>query len=182
MGSAGGTAAIWVRIPLIQGNTKQEIKMRWSSADALNASSGPAVFNAENGFVSVLHLDDAATDSAGSTVPVDAGTTAAKGVVGQGRHFVAGQGINCGIDLRNFPAGSNPHSTEAWFRDNATRNTLLGWGLSIPQGIVVMQVASPPRLNMNCWGGGNVAGGSTIALSQWYHVAHTIRTARHGFM
>jgi hypothetical protein len=88
---------------------------------------------------------------------------------------VAGQGINCGIDLTSFPTGSNPHSTEAWFRDNATRNTLLGWGLSIPQGIVVMQVASPPRLNMNCWGGGNVAGGSTIALSQWYHVAHTYK-------
>jgi len=171
----GGTAAIWVRIPLIRGNTKQEIKMRWGSTDALNASSGPAVFNADNGFVSVLHLDDSVTDSAGSTVPVNAGTTAAAGVVGQGRHFVAGQGINCGIDLRNFPAGSNPHSTEVWFRDNATRNTLLGWGLSIPQGLVVMQVASPPRLNMNCWGGGNVAGGSTIALSQWYHVAHTYK-------
>jgi len=171
-----GTAAIWLRIPLIQGNTKQEIKMRWGSSDALNTSSGSAVFNADNGFVSVLHLDDAMTDSAGSTVPVNAGTTAGAGVVGQGRHFVAGQGINCGIDLRNFPAGSNPHSTEAWFRDNATRNTLLGWGLSIPQGIVVMQVASPPRLNMNCWGGGNVAGGSTIALSQWYHVAHTYKS------
>jgi hypothetical protein len=172
---AGGTAAIWVRIPRIQGNAKQEIKMRWSSADALNTSNGPAVFNADNGFVSVLHLHDAATDSAGSTVPADAGTTAAKGVVGQGRHFVAGQGINCGIDLTNFPTGSNPHSTEAWFRDNATRNTLLGWGLSIPQGQVVMQVASPPRLNVNCWGGGNVAGGSTLTLAQWVHVAHTYK-------
>ena len=172
---SGGTAAIWLRIPLIQGNTKQEIKMRWGSNDALNTSSGSAVFNADNGFVSVLHLDDALTDSAGSTVPVNVGTTAASGVVGKGRHFMAGQGINCGIDLQNFPIDSNPHSTEVWFRDNATRNTLLGWGLSIPQGMVAMQVASPPRLSMNCWGGGNVTGASTIELSQWYHVAHTYK-------
>ena len=170
---SGQTAAIWLRIPRIRGNAKQEIKMRWGSIDALNASSGPAVFNAANGFVSVLHLADAMTDSAGSTVPANDGTTAARGVIGQGRHFVAGQGINCGINLTNFPAGSNPLTTEAWFRDGATRNTLLGWGLAIPGGMVVMQVASPPRLTVNCWGGGSVAGGGTIALSRWYHVAHT---------
>ena len=172
---SSGNAAIWLRIPLIRGNTKQEIKMRWGSSDALNTSSGSAVFNADNGFVSVLHLGDALTDSVGSTVPVNVGTTAATGVVGKGRHFVAGQGINCGIDLQNFPIDSNPHSTEVWFRDNATRNTLLGWGLSIPQGMVAMQVASPPRLSMNCWGGGNVSGANTIELSQWYHVAHTYK-------
>ena len=38
--AANGTASIWVRIPTIQGNARQEIKMYWGKADAASESSG----------------------------------------------------------------------------------------------------------------------------------------------
>jgi hypothetical protein len=43
--AANGTACIWVRIPVIKGGERQEIKMRWGNAGAAGESSGPAVFN-----------------------------------------------------------------------------------------------------------------------------------------
>ncbi|MEI7898982.1 MAG: DUF2341 domain-containing protein [bacterium] len=171
---AGGTAAIWVRVPLITGNASQEIKMYWGSADALNGSCGSAVFNAGSGFASVFHLSDATTDSTGSTAPVNAGTTTTAGRVGPGRHFAAGQGIACGTGLTNLPYGNNPHSSATWFRADAAGTSLLGWGLPTGQAMVGLQIASPPTVNVNCWGGGGgVSGTGTVALSQWIHLAHT---------
>ena len=177
--SAGGTAAIWVRIPLIKGNASQEIKMYWGSTDATNGSTGPAVFNASNGFASVFHLSDATTDATGSTAPVNAGTTGTTGVVGSGRHFVSGQGIACGTGLTNLPYGNNPNSSETWFRASASGTSLLGWGLPTGQAMVGVQIAIPPTININCWGGGGgVSGATTIALSQWHHLAHTYQNGQ----
>jgi hypothetical protein len=42
--AAAGTASIWVLMPLIQGNTNQEIRVYWGNPGATNQSSGPAVF------------------------------------------------------------------------------------------------------------------------------------------
>jgi hypothetical protein len=175
--SAGGTASVWVRIPVIKGNTNQELKMYWGKADATSASSGPAVFSSTNGYVSVLHMTDPTKDAVGTLVPVNAGTTVGTGMIGLSRHFVAGQGINCGTTITTLPTGANPNSSEAWFRADAANNTLVGWGIEQGQGKVVMQLASPPHINMDCYfSGANVAGGSTLALSQWYHVAHTYKS------
>lgn len=44
--AAAETASIWIRIPKIAGNARQEIKMYWGKADAKSESSGTAVFNA----------------------------------------------------------------------------------------------------------------------------------------
>ena len=63
--AARGTASIWVRIPIIKGNSRQEIKLHWGKADATSVSDGKAVFNASNGYLSVFHLGvDAMTKSA----------------------------------------------------------------------------------------------------------------------
>src|SRR5690606_37317033 len=48
-----GAASIWVRVPTIKGNARQEIKLHWGNAGAKSESSGPAVFSASNGYVSV---------------------------------------------------------------------------------------------------------------------------------
>ena len=45
--AANGTASIWVRIPTIKGNDRQEIKMYWGKSDASSESNGSAVFNAD---------------------------------------------------------------------------------------------------------------------------------------
>jgi hypothetical protein len=46
--SAEGVASIWVRIPVVRGNARQELRMHWGRADAASESSGKAVFNASN--------------------------------------------------------------------------------------------------------------------------------------
>ena len=120
--AANGTASVWVRIPRIAGNARQSIHVHWGKADAASESSGTAVFNESNGYVCVMHLGDLANpvkDEVGALSPVDAGTTAAAGRIGQGRRFVAQKGINCGENITALPTGDNPHSSEAWFRAEA---------------------------------------------------------------
>src|SRR5205085_6578825 len=80
--AAGQTASIWVRIPTIKGNARQEIKLYWGKSDAASESSGSAVFNESNGYASVLHMDDTLVDGVGTTTMKNAGTTATAGVVG----------------------------------------------------------------------------------------------------
>ena len=77
--AANGTAAIWVRIPRIQGNARQEIKMFWGKADAAGESNGKAVFNETNGYLSVWHMNDPAKDAAGTLEAKDTGTTPSSG-------------------------------------------------------------------------------------------------------
>ncbi|MCX5670651.1 MAG: DUF2341 domain-containing protein, partial [Planctomycetota bacterium] len=174
--AAAGTASIWVRIPNIKGSARQEIKLHWGKADATGESSGSAVFNESNGYLSVWHMNDPVKDEVGTLESKDTGTTFAAGIIGKSRHFDVGKGINCGEKITTYPAGSSPHSSEAWFRAEKPNATILGWGNEQAQGKVVMQFASPPHINMDCYfSGGNVASGTTIPMSQWTHVVHTYR-------
>jgi len=174
--AANGVASIWLRIPLIKGNARQEIKVFWGKADAVSESSGAAVFNPSNGYVCVMHLDDPVKDEVGTLTPTDAGTAPAAGLIGQGRRFDLGKGINCGEKLTTLPAGDSPHTTEAWFKAEAANTDVVGWGNQEWQGKVVMQVTSPPHINMDCFFADcNVAGASTIPMSQWIHVVNTYK-------
>ena len=172
--AANGHAAIWVRIPTIQGNARQEIKLHWGKPDAVSESNGKAVFNESNGYLSVWHLTDPAKDDVGTLSSVNKGTTATPGVVGQARRFAGGQGIHCGDKITNYPAGSAAHTSEAWFRADKANGRMLAWGSEQAQGKVVMHLASPPHIQMECYfSGANVGGASTIPMSQWVHVVHT---------
>ncbi len=174
--AAAGKASIWVRIPTIKGNARQEIKMYWGKADAASESSGSAVFNESNGYLSVWHMNDPVKDEVGTLESKDTGTTSSSGMIGKSRHFDVGKGINCGENITTYPSGSSPHSSEAWFRAEKPNATVMGWGNEQAQGKVVMQFASPPHINMDCYfSGGNVASGSTLPMSQWIHVVHTYK-------
>jgi hypothetical protein len=174
---ANGTAAIWVRIPTIRGNARQEIRLYWGNAEASAESNGSSVFNESNGYLSVWHMDDPAKDEVGTLTCTDTGTTASTGMISRGRHFDLGKGIKCGQDITTYPAGDSPHSSEAWFRAEQPNALVLGWGNEHSQGKVTMQIASPPHIRMDCYfSGANVAGGSTFPMSQWIHVAHTYKS------
>ena len=174
--AAKGVASIWLRIPLIKGNARQEIKVYWGKPDAAAESNGAAVFNPSNGYVCVMHLADPAKDELGSVTPTDAGTTAVDGLIGQGRRFDVGKGINCGEKLTTLPVGDSPHTTEAWFKAEAANTDIVGWGNQEWQGKVVMQVTSPPHINMDCFFADcNVAGASTLPMAQWIHVVNTYK-------
>ena len=172
--TANGTASIWVRIPAIQGSARQEIKLHWGKADAAGESSGKAVFNESNGYLSVFHLGDAAKDEVGTLEVKDTGTTATAGVVGGARHFPGKVGVFGGDKIATLPAGASPHSSEAWFRTSTLNTTIVGWGNEQAQGKVVMRFSSPPRIGMDCYfSRGSVASESRIALGEWTHVVHT---------
>jgi hypothetical protein len=173
---AQGSACIWVRLPTIQGNARREIRLHWGNPDAASESSGAAVFNESNGYLSVWHMNEPVKDEVGTLESKDAGTTAAAGIIGQARHFAGRQGIFCGDKITNYPSGASAHSSEAWFRAEKPNASVLAWGNEQAQGKVVMQFRSPPHVTMDCYfSGANVTGHSTLPMSEWIQVVHTHR-------
>ncbi|MCY2994037.1 MAG: DUF2341 domain-containing protein [Planctomycetota bacterium] len=172
--AAQGTASIWVRIPTIKGNSRQELKLHWGKADAVSESNGAAVFNASNGYLSVWHMQEPVKDETGALESKDVGTTATAGMIGKARHLAGQQGIFGGEDIASYPVGASSHTTEAWFRPEQPNGRVLAWGNEHGQGKVVMHYRSPPHVMMECYfSGADVVGGSAIPLGQWVHVVHT---------
>ena len=172
--AAHGVAGIWVRIPRIEGNSQQELKLHWGNADAKGESSGKAVFNPSNGYLSVWHLGDELQDEVGTLQNTDTGTTRAPGTIGQARHFPGQKGIFGGDKIPNYPAGASSHTSEAWFRAERSNVTILGWGNEGGgRGSKVrMQFRSPPHMHVDS-DFSDVDAKSQLPLGQWIHVAHT---------
>jgi len=174
--AANKAASVWVRIPVIQGNARQEIKMHWGKADAVSESSGSAVFNAANGYLSVWHMNDPVKDEVGTIHSTDLGTAASAGVIGSGRRLAQGQGIACGEKITAYPSGASPSTTEAWFRAQMPNTDIVAWGNEGGgSGTKVrMRLASPPHIAVDS-DFADVKGQSTLPMSQWIHVVHTYR-------
>jgi len=179
----GGTASVWVRIPAIRGNDRQEIKIHWGNAGAKSASDGKAVFNASNGYIGVWHLGRDVHDVVGNLRAEDKGTAPATGVIGGARRFSGKAGsLYCGKDIQTLPSGGSPHSTQAWFRPasaNAQRATIVGWGNEERAGKVPMIYASPPHIRMDCYfSTGDVKGKIPDGTTGWIQAVHTFRDGR----
>jgi len=148
---AKGHAAIWVRIPTIKGNSRQELRMHWGKPDAKSASDGKAVFNAANGYIGVWHLGRDVRDVAGRLESQDKGTTQTAGVIAGARHFPGKKGVFCGQDIQVLPSGGAPHSTQAWFRPETSNGRIVCWGNEKRAGKVTMSYRSPPQIRMDCY-------------------------------
>ena len=170
--AANGTASIWVRIPVIKGDARQEIRLRWGNARVAGESCGPAVFNESNGYVSVWHMSDPVTDEVGTIISKDEGTKATGGMIGQARHLAGKQGISGGENITNYPSGTGPMTTEAWFRAEKPNSTVLAWGKEKRPCKIMMNFLSPPRIAIQCYFA-DVEAKSPLAMNQWYHVVHT---------
>ncbi|MBM3967108.1 MAG: DUF2341 domain-containing protein, partial [Planctomycetes bacterium] len=169
-----GFAVLWVRIPSIRGNDRQEINLHWGNAAAKPGSQGQSVFNESNGFASVWHLGETLVDSTGAMECKDTGTNATPGTIGQGRLFSPNHGLTMGEKIEGLPAGSTPHTTEAWVRIDRPNTTIVAWGNEKAQGKVVMQYRSPSRINMDCYfSGGNIATSREVPMHSWLHVVYT---------
>ena len=172
--SETGVASVWVRVPVIKGNSRQEIRMHWGNANAVSESNGKSVFNESNGYLSVWHMDGPVQDTVGTLTSDDTGTTPTSGMIGAARHFSEGKGVFCGDMIPDYPTGSGTHSTEAWFRAEKPNGRVLAWGNEHAQGKVVMHYVSPPHVKMECYfSGADVTGGSTIPVSRWVQVVHS---------
>ena len=172
--AAQGVASIWVRIPTIKGNDRQEIKMHWGKTDAAAESGGKAVFNEANGYLSVWHMSGPVTDETGSLESKDVGTTASTGIIGPARHLAGRQGIFGGDKIANYPVGAAPHSSQMWFRAEKSNGRALAWGNEHGQGKVVMHFQSPPHVKMECYfSGADVSSEGRMPMNEWIHVVHT---------
>ncbi|HTN73653.1 MAG TPA: DUF2341 domain-containing protein, partial [Pirellulaceae bacterium] len=169
-----GTAAIWVRVPKIVGNARQELRLHWGNANANSASSGPAVFSESNGYLSVWHMNEPVKDEVGTLPSEDKGTAAASGMIGAARHLPGGHGIFSGDKIPNYPTGADSHSTEAWFRTEKPNTTIIGWGNEEGgRGSKVrMLLRSPPHIRIDS-NFSDVKSDSVLSLGEWTHVVHT---------
>ena len=172
--TAQGVASVWVRVPKITGNARQEIHLHWGHPDAQSESSGKAVFNDSNSYVSVWHMHETVQDEVGTLPSDDKGTTATPGIIGVGRHFPGQRGIFCGDMIPDYPSADSSHSTEAWFRIEQPNATIIGWGNEGGgRGSKVrMQFRSPPHLHIDS-DFSDVNGDGTLKLGEWMHVVHT---------
>ena len=172
--AAQGTASIWVRIPTIKGNARQEIRLHWGNPDVAGESNGKAVFNESNGYLSVWHMAEAVQDEVGTLESKDVATTVTLGMVGKARHFAGGQGVSCGDKIPNYPVGASPHSSEVWFRAEKPNGRPLAWGNEHGQGKVVMHFQSPPHVKMDCYfSGADVSSEGRMPMNEWTQVVHT---------
>ncbi len=168
-----GAASIWVRMPQIRGNKRQELRMHWGNATASGESNGGAVFNESNGYLTVLHMGEKPVDEVGTVTPEDEKTSATAGMVGTARHFAGGQGIFCGEQITKFPVGAAPHSTEAWVRAEKVNGRVMAWGNEHGQGKVVMHFMSPPHVKMECYFSGADVASERLPMNEWTHIFHT---------
>jgi Concanavalin A-like lectin/glucanases superfamily/Domain of unknown function (DUF2341)/Carbohydrate esterase, sialic acid-specific acetylesterase len=171
---AKGAASIWVRVPRIKGNERQELRVHWGKADASSESSGSAVFNESNGYLSVWHMNGPVKDEVGTLESKDVGTTATTGMIGEARHLAGKQGIFGGDKIPNYPVGASPHSSEMWLRAEKSNGRALAWGNEQGQGKVVMHFQSPPHVKMECYfSGADVSTSGRLPMNEWIHVVHT---------
>jgi hypothetical protein len=121
--AAGRTAAVWVRVDSVKGNSStQLIRMHWGNATAADSSNGTAVFS--NGFTNVWHLGNASGVTArpnaiaggNPATPTNfpGSYTAPRGVIGMGDTLRGGSGaaqavlndyLNLGTITTNYSGG-----------------------------------------------------------------------------
>jgi hypothetical protein len=172
-----GAAVVWVRVPLVRGADRQELRLAWGKQDP--AAESASVFDVSNGFASVWHLGAAVRDEVGTLEMQDVQTQLVAGVIGQARQLSEGQGWFGGEKIPDYPAEGQPHSTSAWFRPERSNCTLIGWGNEGGgRGSKVrMQLRSPPHLHIDS-DFSDVDAPAPVVLDEWHHVVHTYENGK----
>jgi len=138
---AAGTAAVWVLLDLIKGNSKdQSIVMKWGHARAPNISDSKAVFKRQDGFVGVWHLDED-----GNTSPDGYRDASDHEAHGTGVGMIPGSRVDArigkGVHLDN-PAGQE---TARWIRVSGEKAAQFNPGPPITVSIWALGYSYPIR-------------------------------------
>ena len=176
-----GKASIWVRIPLITGNARQEIKMYWGNTAAVNESNGSVIFNSANNFLTVLHMSDELNpvkDESGALTPKNVGTTSSQGMIGKGRHFLPGKGIEGGVNtITNYPVGNAPHTTSFWCRSESLNKIIAGWAQHKGQSMVRFQFMSPGLFGIDGWfSNASLQSKNVLSYPSWHHIVYSYKS------
>ena len=182
--SLAGTAAVWIKIPSISANARQEVKMYWGKSNVSTESSGLKVFNTDNGYCSVLHLNGNVQDATGSTSPVNSGAGVSTAVIGGTAMNLSGMSNITASNITTFPSGVNPTSSgEVWIRPRLISTGWampLAWGNIGAYGVGTWQMhigfwGSPKVLpaQLNCRGPATTSSSTLLQSNRWYHVTYT---------
>ncbi|MFM7186848.1 MAG: DUF2341 domain-containing protein [Armatimonadota bacterium] len=168
-----GRAAIWVRVPTLRGDQRQTLIVKWGGTSNQRALS-KAVFDASNGYASVLHLGDDIQDTMGTLSLHPDGVYTTTGAIGTATRFRQGSGIAAVLETgKTLPLGSQSSTTSVWVRVRKPNATIVGWGKEAAQGKVVMQFRSPAHINMDCYfSDASIRSASKAPLGEWMHVSH----------
>ena len=188
-------AEIWVTIDTIRGNdSNQSVTMFWGNPNASVYSNGAAVFDTSFGFAGVWHMGEnegGVVDATGNSYTgMNSGTTAAAGMIGNGRNFVNGNFIKVS-GLFNTPANV---TLSAWVNSDT-----MSWGLNNNRGQEVVSLGDYALVRLDDTHGLGVCGTfqnkpiapgpdssfvytssiKYLANTGWHFVAYSINTAAH---
>jgi hypothetical protein len=123
--TAGGNAAVWVRIPTIKGNDQQVIRMHWGNGRVASESNGEKVFQTTEGFAGVWHLGDNLEDATSNNLDgfnrPGKPTTNTTGIIGDAQEF----GVNKFLVIR--PPGAEPDRRVTCMPSGNADRTMSAW-------------------------------------------------------
>jgi hypothetical protein len=142
------TALIWVKVPLVRGNTAdQKIFLHWGNENANHAGDARTVFDTRDGWVGVWHLADAggmeedgykdATANAAHGTGVNmVRSSRAEARVGPGArfHYPANQWIRIGGVKRTIFDITNHLTFSIWAKANSYGNKVNGYETMFAKG------------------------------------------------
>ena len=189
---AGDAACVWVRIPTIKGNARQEIKMFWGKAGAGSESNGKRVFGTDAGFAGVWHLGDDLEDSTSNNLNgSNNGSTKVPGIIGGGHAF----GLDKLIKIRQaggkpdgkvdcMPSGNQDRSMSAWINPtsyeglNWASATIGGWdgitqGSKANEALSYMTLSDRGQVIFHLYGA-DPRSSTRVSLDEWHHVALSV--------
>jgi hypothetical protein len=193
---AGGTASIWVKIPIIRGNSMQPITIHWGNSKASSESDGEKVFVTKEGFAGVWHLGDDLEDSTSNNLDgtnvANKGTTNTPGTIGDAQVFgrkkiitIRQPGTRNDHKVTCMPSGNQDRSMSAWIKPtsyegfNWASATIGGWGgAKLAKGgwvftlsYMTMTGRGQPRFHLY---GFDPRAATSIPRYKWRHVALSI--------
>ena len=190
--SAGAKAAIWVKIDTIFGNNAtQYIRMYWGRPSAADSSNGRRVFDTQNGFAAVYHLEQPtgnaldATANALAATPTGNVPALATGMIGSAQSFDGnGDYYNAGTGAPFNMSVVRTFSVSAWvYRQGAGADawegiaTKFAWQAGNYREYELM-CNGDFTLNVSSDGTGGtetiVRSGTAANDNTWYYVAGTM--------
>jgi hypothetical protein len=181
--SAGGSAAIWVRLDTLRGNDSvQAIKIYWGNNASSDSSSGRAVFAAADGFAAVWHFSpsdtfgDATANAIGLTNSNS--TRAALSIIGTGRTLNGTANTNLSAADNAVLNMANGLTLSAWVKSaDATADQKVAGKNVLESGY--MLAVNSSAVDAECWDNaknGHRPHGGTIRSNRWTHIAVTWAT------
>jgi len=198
---ANQKAEIWVRFPVIQGNSRENrVLLRWGNPSAADSSKPDSVFNESEGMLGAWHLgaDSAYFDRANSVNSGNAATpkgntgriniASIEGVIGRadslrGNGHGGGGFVGDHFDLgAGFSNTYNAVFLSAWVKPSASTAAKSSAIVSLSNGLGVSNIALN-HLNGKQLSGATsndtgqtshlVSGSSLLASNEWQHVVYT---------